>query len=171
MDIKYLNPFITSVQNVFDTMLNVPFKLGKPYIKEDKTPLYEVSGLIGLSGIVKGMVVINLSKNIALQLSSALIGEEVTELDEDCTDAVGEIANMITGGAKKDFPGEHNSISVPSVVLGKHKLVYPTGVPIIAVPCDTSAGRLVIELALKVTEEAKKAPVDQNDPTLVESGA
>ena len=161
MDVKYINPFLLAVKNVFDTMINIPFVLGKPLIKEDNVPLYDISGIIGISGSVTGCIVINLSKSIALQMVTALVGEEVTELDADATDAIGEIANMIAGNAKKDFPGDNNSISVPSVVVGKHKTAYPSGVPIIAIPCDTSAGRMVIEVAL--VECTSPKPVEKAD--------
>jgi len=149
MDVKYINLFLESIRNVFDTMLQVAFNIGKPSLKEDPVPRYEVSGIIGLSGHITGCVVLNLSEELALQLASALIGDEVTELDEDCTDAIGEIANMIAGGAKKDFPGEDNSISVPSIIIGKHHVSYPRGLPVISIPCDTSAGRLAVEVALQ----------------------
>ncbi len=149
MDVKYINPFVTAVKRLFNTMIDVPFKLGKPSLKKGNVPAHEISSIIGLSGTVTGCVVINLSKEIALQLVSALIGEEVSELDDDCTDAVGEIANMIAGNAKTDFPSAGTSISVPSVVVGKHKVSYPSGLPIIAIPCITDKGELVIEIALK----------------------
>ena len=127
IDPSYIKPFVVAAKNVFETMINVPFKLGKPSLKKGSVPEYEVSSIIGLSGTVTGCVVINLSKEIALQLVSALIGDEVTELDDDCTDAIGEIANMIAGNAKTDFPSTGTSISVPSVVVGKHKVSYPSG--------------------------------------------
>ena len=149
MDVNYINPFITAVKKLFSTMIDVPFKLGKPSLKKGNVPEYEISSIIGLSGNVTGCVVINLSKEIALQLVSALIGDEVTELDDDCTDAIGEIANIIAGNAKTDFPTDKTTISVPSVVVGKHKVSYPSGLPIIAIPCITDKGELVIEVALK----------------------
>jgi chemotaxis protein CheX len=149
MDARFINPFLIAVQNIFETMIDVNFKLGKPSLKKDTVPSYEVSGIIGLSGSVSGCVVLNLSKDIALQLASALLDEKLTEVNEDCTDAIGEIANMIAGNAKTDFPVENTSISVPSVVIGKHKITYPSGVPIVSIPCETSAGRLVIDIALK----------------------
>ena len=149
MDVRYINPFLLAVQNVFDTMINVPFKLGKPSLRSDSHPLYEISGIIGLSGGVTGCVVISLSKQIALQLVSALTCEEVTEIDDECTDAIGEIANMIAGNAKKDFPAADTTISIPSVIVGKHQVNYPRGIPIISIPCETSDGRLSIDIALK----------------------
>jgi chemotaxis protein CheX len=149
MDPKYIQPFVVAVQNVFNTMIDVPLSLQKPYLKKDKEVPHEISGIIGLSGNVIGCVVVSMSHEIAFRLVSALLGEEVTELDEDCTDAIGEIANMIAGNAKTDFPGEGNAISVPSVVVGKHKVSYPSGLPIVVIPCKTDAGELMIEIALK----------------------
>jgi chemotaxis protein CheX len=149
MDVKFINPFIVAVQNIFDTMIDLSFSLGKPALKKDNVPSYEISGIIGLSGSVSGCVVINLSKEIALQLASALLDEEFTEFDDDCIDAIGEIANMIAGNAKTDFPVENTSISVPSVVVGKHKMNYPSGIPIVSIPCETSGGKLVVDVAIK----------------------
>jgi chemotaxis protein CheX len=149
MDVKYVNPFIKAVKKLFNTMIDVPFKLGTPSLKQGSVPEYEISSIIGLSGTVTGCVVINLSEEIALQLVSALIGEPVSELDADCTDAIGEVANMIAGNAKTDFPSEGTAISVPSVVVGKHKVSYPSGLPIISIPCSTDKGELLIEVALR----------------------
>ncbi len=158
MDVRYINPFLTSLSNLFQTMLQVPFLLGKPYLKKDRDPLYEISAIIGISGNVTGSVVISLSNTVAVQLASALIGEELEEPNADCVDALGEIANMIVGGAKKDFPGAQNTISLPSVVLGRHKVAYPKHVPIISIPCDTSAGRMAIDIALKEIHSPAQVP-------------
>jgi len=149
MDVEYINPFVIAVQNIFETMIDLSFNLGQPTLKKESEPAYEVSGVIGLSGSVSGCVVINLSKDIALQLASALLDEEFSELNEDCTDAIGEIANMIAGNAKTDFPVADTSISVPTVVIGKHKMNYPSGVPIVSIPCATNGGKLVIDIAIE----------------------
>jgi chemotaxis protein CheX len=60
---------------------------------------------------------------------------------------------MIAGNAKTNFPTNNNAISVPSVVVGKHKVSYPSGLPIITIPCKTEKGELIIEVALKSKEE------------------
>jgi chemotaxis protein CheX len=129
VDIKYIDPFLRAVENVFNTMLELPFSLGKPSLKKDPVPEHEVSSIIGLSGDVTGCVVINLTRDLALRLASALLDEDITDIDEDCTDAIGEIANMIAGNAKTDFPTGNTAISVPSVVVGQHKMRYPRASP------------------------------------------
>ena len=149
MDVNYINPFITAIQNVFETMIDLPFKLGKPVIKKKDTTSYEVSGIIGISGEVTGCVVVSYPEKIALKLASALLDEELKEVNEDCTDAIGEISNMIAGNAKKDFPKVNTSVSVPTVVLGKHKIAHPSGIPIISIPCEIGSGHFEIDVALK----------------------
>jgi chemotaxis protein CheX len=149
VEVEYIHPFIDALKKLFETMIEVPYRLGKPSVKNGTVPEYEISGIIGLSGTVTGCVVINLSKEIALQMVSALIGDEVKELDGDCTDAIGEIANMIAGNAKTNFPSSGTTISVPSVIVGQHKVSYPSGLPIICIPCVTDKGELIVEVALK----------------------
>ncbi len=149
MDVRFINPFLVAVQNIFDTMIDVPFKLGKPTIKKKDLPSHEVSGIIGISGEVSGCVVVSFTEEIALQLASELLGEKIETIDEDCSDAIGEIANMIAGNAKTNFPVGNTSISVPTVVVGKHKVNYPSGISIISIPCETGSGKLVIDVAIK----------------------
>jgi chemotaxis protein CheX len=152
MDVRYINPFLKAVTNLFATMIELPLTVGKPRLKEHSEPSFEISGIIGLSGTVTGCVVISISEEIALQLASSLFGEDFTEVDDDCIDAIGEIANMIAGNAKTDFPGDESSISVPSVIIGKHKVAYPRGIPIVSIPCKTDSGTMVIDVALKIPE-------------------
>jgi chemotaxis protein CheX len=149
MNVEYINPFLLAVQNVFDTMINMPYKLGAPTIKKSDMTAFDVSGIIGISGEVNGCIVISFPTKIALNVGSCLLGEELTEVDGDCTDTIGEVANMIAGDAKKRFPKTNTTISVPSVIIGSHKVAYPSGLPIISIPCETEAGQFAIEVALK----------------------
>ncbi len=154
MDVAYINPFIDAVKNVFDTMIDIPVTVGAPTIKKNPATEFEVSAIIGLSGPVSGCVSICLSKELALYLAGALLEDEFKEIDEDCTDAIGEIANMIIGNAKSNFPDENTSISPPSVVLGKHKIATPSHfLPIVSIPCDAQKGKLVIDVAIKTNSE------------------
>ena len=150
MDVRYINPFLAAVKEVFETMIDVSFTMGKPYLKKDGIPSHDVSGIIGISGEVTGSVVINFSKETALQLASALLGDQLSEIDEDCVDAIGEIANMVAGSAKNGFPVGNTSLSVPTVVIGKYKVSYPSSIPIISIPCETSEGKFGVDIALKI---------------------
>ena len=154
MDRRYVKPFSDAIKDVFETMIEVSVNLGRPGLKKEKAPSFEVSSIIGISGEVSGSVVINLSKETALELASGLLGEEFTDLDEDCIDAIGEIANMVAGNAKARFPEKNTSLSVPTVIVGKHKVNYPSAIPIITIPCETSKGKFNVDIALKKTKKS-----------------
>jgi chemotaxis protein CheX len=149
MDVRYINPFIVSCRRVFDMMVHKPVILGKPYLRQGVGPHMMVSVIMGFGGGLTGCVVLRLSQEVSLALASGLTGSPHTVMDSDVIDALGEVANMIAGHAKKDLPGDLATLSIPSVILGDHGVNYPSGVPIIAVPCETDAGSFVLEIAVQ----------------------
>jgi chemotaxis protein CheX len=149
MDVRYINPFVAGIKNVFATMIALPFTLHKPSIKKNRMPDFEISCIIGLSGPVVGCVVISLKEKLALELASALTQETFESFDADAVDAIGEITNMIVGNAKSNFPEVDCSISVPSVVIGQHRVSFPSSVPIITIPCEIGSERLCIDVAIQ----------------------
>jgi chemotaxis protein CheX len=154
MDRRYVTPFLDAIKDVFETMIDISFTLGRPGLKKEKAPSFEVSSIIGISGEMSGSVVINLSKETALELASGLLDEDLTDLDEDCIDAIGEVANMVAGNAKAGFPEKNTALSVPTVIVGKHKVNYPSAIPIISIPCETSKGKFNVDIALKKTKKS-----------------
>ncbi len=74
----------------------------------------------------------------------------------DFADAVGELANMIAGGAKRHL-GNLASITVPSVVIGSgHVIARLTDVPCIVIPCQTDAGSFAVEVSIKQIKPAQE---------------
>ncbi|MFC1855950.1 chemotaxis protein CheX, partial [Thermodesulfobacteriota bacterium] len=68
-------------------------------------------------------------------------------------DAIGELTNIIAGGAKKIFSeqGSHFKISIPNVVHGKdHIINRPQDVPCIAVTFSSDVGPFAVEISLKI---------------------
>jgi len=168
MDVRYINPFLKSCCRLFDTMIKVAVQIKKPALKTHATPQFMVSAVIGLSGGMTGSVVIGFPTNVAISLASALAQAQFKAIDADCVDALGEIANMIAGAAKKDLPADQISISTPTVIIGAHNVAYPQNVPIIVIPCETPVGPFVIEIALRPTAkppaELPAAPVAAATP-------
>jgi len=79
-----------------------------------------ISALVGFAGCYNGMISLNSPKKLAMALTSQMLGMEVTECDNDVSDAVGEIANMIGGSFKHHFVnnGHEVRLSTPSVISG-----------------------------------------------------
>jgi len=149
MDVRFINPFVMAIANVFETMVNTKVNVGKPMVKKADLVTAEVSGIIGLSGDVQGSVVLSFPGDVACKVASAFAGTELTMDSPDFTDAIGELANMVAGNAKKDFVGYKASISLPSVIIGPgHKVSQSKVSPFLVIPCETTLGSFNVEVAL-----------------------
>ncbi|MBC7835158.1 MAG: chemotaxis protein CheX [Phycisphaerales bacterium] len=155
MDPAFITPFIASIQDVFSTMLQLPVTIKDPRIKADSATTYDVSGIIGMSGDVVGSVVLSFPEATARRVVSLFAGADMLPTNPDFADAVGELVNMISGGAKAMFKGRKVSISCPSVIVGRdHTVARQKGTPCIVIPCDTDCGELAIEIAVKAVSSA-----------------
>lgn len=81
----------------------------------------ELSSLIGLAGDIKGFLAVHCPAPVALAITSSMLGMEVTDLNEDVKDAIGEIANMVAGGLKISLANDQKKIelAIPTTVIGK----------------------------------------------------
>ncbi len=154
MQVEYINPFVTSLANIFETMLNCKPRRGEISLNHERTPKHFISGVIGLSGKAKGTVVLSLSKEVALKATSAMLMVETTEMNADVIDTVGELANMLAGGAKSELEQYKLSISLPNVVTGEgHDICFPHGVTPIHIPFETDWGPLSVEVGFVAVAE------------------
>jgi chemotaxis protein CheX len=146
---KLIMPFVNSTINVFTTMVKIKPEIAAPHLKTDGQTTYDVSGIIGFSGEILGSVVLSFQMVTAKKLVDSLVGMEVDPTSSDFADAVGELANMVAGNAKKDL-GLVASIGVPNVVIGNgHIIGRLTGVPCVVIPCHTSVGDFAVEVNIK----------------------
>ncbi len=154
MDPTYISAFVTSIQNVFSTMFQLPVEIGEPSIKTDRAMTHDVSGIIGVSGSMVGTIVLSMPSETASSVVSLFTGMEMETDSADFADAVGEIVNMISGGAKASFQRKDVSISCPSVVIGSgHIVSSQSGTPCVLIPCTTDCGEVVIEVSLREAVE------------------
>ncbi len=150
MDSTYVMPFLNSVQNVFETMLQLPVQVGEPELKRTGDPTYDVSGIIGMSGDVEGNVVLSFPTSTAERVVSLFTGEEMSRTHTDFADAVGELVNMVSGGAKAQFVGKNVSISCPSVVIGSDHVVFGRkDVVCVSMQCTTDCGDFNLEVSFR----------------------
>jgi len=155
VDQSYIIPFIKSVQNVFETMLQLPVQIGQPELKHPGDSGHDVSAIIGMSGDVDGSVVLSFPTETATRVVTIFTGTELDAGEEDFADAVGELVNMVSGGAKAQFPGKDVSISCPSVVVGQSHQVYGRkDVVAISIPCESDCGQFNVEVSIRQNADA-----------------
>ena len=149
MDTRFINPFLKSLCNTYETMCRLSVTVGAPELKTDDNPRSDVSSVIGFSGDAAGCVVLHYSFVTASKVASSFAGIEIDQNHENFADAIGELANMVAGGAKAQFDGLDISISLPNVIVGKdHNVSASKSSPRIVIPCTTSQGTFQMEVGM-----------------------
>ena len=103
-------------------MAQIELVPGKPQKKTDTTAQGDVSGLIGMVGDdITGSLSITFETSVALKVMQNMLGEQLEKVNDDVADMVGEITNMICGGAKNELGklGYNFGMATPVVVFGK----------------------------------------------------
>ena len=124
----YVKPFVNSTLETFKSFIGFELVAGHPHFLGRITDSeYDISAVIGLSGDVRGAVVISMNKDFATKIVDALVGPKYTDMEDDITDAIGEIVNIIAGNIKQYVQGgEKIAISLPTVIKGKaHSFSWP----------------------------------------------
>jgi len=152
MDIKYINPFIESVLNNLEQMAALKAEKQQLTVSKEAKTCSEISGVIGLSGAAKGSAVISFSRPVALAVASAMFMEELTEINDDVKDAIGEFANIVVGNARNKLvdDGLDITISTPTIIVGKdHEISHPQNIPFLVIPFKSDIGTFQINIGVK----------------------
>jgi len=127
---KFIQPFIDGSEEVFRDLCNTEVKAGRAFFvsKDEFETIWDISGIIGLSGDANGAVAISLKEETAFKLTKILTGSDHTSIDRFVTDAMGEIINIIAGNVKNIYEKKHRiKITMPSIIKGKaHSIVWPS---------------------------------------------
>jgi chemotaxis protein CheX len=139
-----LRTFIDGTTRFFETLTNQPATVGSPYLVTDGKPgAYEYSGVIKVSGAREGVVFFTAPRGMLTVLLMRM--QETDTSEETMRDLVGEVANTISGNARRDL-GKGFVISVPNVVAnGSDPVVMPHPRSfVIPINWRTHAAKLVV---------------------------
>ncbi|MDT0596186.1 chemotaxis protein CheX [Glaciecola petra] len=150
MNVEFINPFILSLQNVVQTMAQIELRAEKPEKKVDETAKGEVSGIIGMIGPqIKGSLAITFDKKLAQNMMLNMLGESSDTIDDDMRDLVGEMTNMLCGGAKS-LLAEQNyqfNMATPVIVSGeRHIIQHKVDGPKILLQFTSDKGNAYLEI-------------------------
>ena len=151
MNVDYINPFIASVLEALDTMLDCEAKRGDIRVVQAGEQHRDVTGIIGLSGAARGTVALSFPNRTALAFISKLLGSNASDADDDTVcDGVAELVNIIAGGAKAHFckkGGAPIEVSLPTVIKGNSYTVnHPTGTVWLEVPFNSVLGPFSLQV-------------------------
>jgi chemotaxis protein CheX len=139
-----IRTFIDGTTNYFEVTAQQAASVGSPYLVVDGNPgAYEYTGVIGISGARKGVVYFTAPRGMLTVLLMRM--QETDTSDESIRDLVGEVANTISGNARRDF-GKNFVISVPVVLAHDEEKVSTPHARSFVIPINwrTHSAKLVV---------------------------
>lgn len=135
LDKNLINAFVEGVKKTLETMANTTSKAEKPFVEKNYTAAGDVSGMIGMiSGQMKGTITISFEDKTIFHILHNMLAEEYSEINDEVTDAVGELTNMIYGSAKTTLNemGYNFEMAIPQVITGSHTITsYHSGATLV----------------------------------------
>ncbi len=151
MNVKYINPFLTAIVDIFKEKISLDAKPSKPFIKKDKKGSGVVTGIIGVSGDFKASFSITFEKEVIKYIFQKLFNKEIVEITDEIRDEFGKLLNEICQKAKKIYEDEGISVNfaIPSILTGEgHKIQHIENIPVIALTFNTTVGKFNVEFAV-----------------------
>lgn len=152
MDANHVNTFVEAVINILETTATLSVKARRPYLKKDSVATGNITCNLKLTGDINGTVSISFTSGSILNIVSNMFGEEMTEMNEEISDAVGEIANMISGQVTTKFAEMEKTLKVETSSIQteeKHMIEHDLTHPVIAMPYIAGKGELTIEVCFE----------------------
>ena len=141
---------VKSTKDFFTTMLcdsveNMPST-------NDPTVIYkDITGMIGLTGDYKGVFNLYFPQNVVFYFVKKMLDMDIDKFDSVAKDAIGEVSNIIVGGAKNFIydAGINCNISTPTVIAGKNYTVFSGSLSKTIIPFKTEIEKFFIEFYVK----------------------
>ena len=151
MRVEYINPFVESAYSIMKEVLNTDVTRGDLYLKKSSQPVMGVAAIVGLAGDVEGRVLFDMDEKTAVDISSVMNGEELTEIDELVKATITELANMITAQAvtKLHDLGFRFDLTPPAIITGQNMKVTDMNVEALIVPFEVPQGKVEINVAIR----------------------
>lgn len=139
-----------STQIVFSKMCGVELELSEHTEASCAAHHFDLSGIIAISGMLRATVALHFPRSLILACASKFLGVRPTKIDADTIDLVGELTNMVVGGAKERLGREGLSLGLPTVVAGSgHQVALGSGTEVSSLTFTSAQGLLAIDVGVK----------------------
>jgi chemotaxis protein CheX len=162
IDELLFKPFITAPQDCLVKMAGISPVQQRIFVKNNPEMYGYVTGIIGITKGMRGNISVSFPLELAKKIVARLLREAANEITmEMVADGIGEVANMVAGGAKRLLASTQHrfEISTPTIIIGFPACLYnPTD--ILSIACEFSLPDLgtegfMIEVALKPSINAQ----------------
>ncbi|MHC5067010.1 MAG: chemotaxis protein CheX [Planctomycetota bacterium] len=152
MQVSVIQGFSLAMVETLQQMCGIDIQPGVPHAKDHSSTTYGISGVLGLSGEVQGILAITFPEEVALSVISSFTGDTYADITSDVVDGVKELANIVGGAAKTkiEAKGFKYGISLPKVVVGYNYITTPgPGTRVVIIPFKCDYGEFVLDIAIK----------------------
>ena len=143
---------IESTVEIFTGMVMMDISVAGEPMTELGPLKQSITGMVGLAGTHKGVLAVHFPNQVAMEVTGSFLGMEVSEINADVQDAIGEIANMLGGNLKSILSdrGRDIQLSLPSTISGEqYSFSSQMDVDQIILPFQAPAGVFYVEVELE----------------------
>ena len=151
MKAEYINPFVTAAAEVLNAETQGNARRGGDlHLAHGRETSHDITVIVGLTGEVRGLVLLGMTMGTACRLYGAMAGDEAVEFDDMGRSALGELCNMISGQAvtKLGDAGHRLRLTPPTIITGKGASLSTLAVPRLVIPISTTHGDIQIDIAI-----------------------
>ncbi len=134
LNADYINPFLIASTKVLKDMVFVEAKLGKPFLNTLKFDDGSLLIMLGITGEIKGQVILRFRNDIALDIASKMCMMPMTELNELAQSAICELCNMILGNAATVFSTNGVGIDITPPTVCRGNVLFSSDAANVCVP-------------------------------------
>lgn len=150
LNAELINPFLMAARKVLQDMCFVDASIQKPTLKEAKFNPDTWLIMIGVTGEMRGQVIMAMSEKSACGVASKMCMTEVKQIDDFSASALSELGNMVMGNAATVFSSNGIGIDITPPTLS-HGMVSITNTfaKNLCVPLTFEDATVELFLALK----------------------
>ncbi len=151
MKVVYINPFLGAAIAVLQAETHAEVRKGTIGMADGPLVSDDVTVLVGVTGRVRGVVLLNVSERTAKELVGAMQGTPVAVWDTLAESGIAELGNVITGRASSELEsaGYPCTISPPTVVIGRGTQISTIHIQRLVIPLETRHGAISVHVALQ----------------------
>lgn len=155
LNVEYINPFLAAATTILKQACYIDTVVGKPSVKDMKFTSDSIIIMIGVTGEMRGQVIIELTSDIACDLAGKMMMMgPLPTLDEMGTSAICELGNMIMGNTATLFSGKGIGIDItPPTVCNGNVSIATSFTKNLCIPLFYEEGSKAIHFNIAITND------------------
>ncbi len=154
LNAEHINPFLMAAKKVLQDMCFVEIAIQKPVLKEASFSADNRVIIVGVTGEMRGQVLIGMTEENACAIASKMCMMEVKAIDDFAASALSELGNMIMGNAATVFSSNGIGIDITPPTLSYGEVSFTsTYTKTLCVPMVFADGSGGIDLFLALKQE------------------